>query len=86
MAIINFQFEAIHPFYDSNGRTGRILNVLYLVYKDLLNLPILYISEYIIQNKDNYYELLARLHKNERWEEYILFILEAVEETSIKTI
>jgi len=86
MAIIHFQFEAIHPFYDGNGRTGRILNVLYLVYKDLLNLPILYISEYIIQNKDKYYELLAKLHQQQSWEEYILFMLEAVEETSIKTI
>jgi len=86
MAIIHFQFEAIHPFYDGNGRTGRILNVLYLVYKDLLNLPILYISEYIIQNKDKYYELLAKLHQDESWEEYILFMLEAVEETSKRTI
>ncbi|WP_457563160.1 Fic family protein [Caminibacter pacificus] len=86
MAIIHFQFEAIHPFYDGNGRTGRILNVLYLVYKDLLNLPILYISEYIIQNKDKYYELLAKLHKQQSWEEYIFFMLEAVEETSKRTI
>jgi len=86
MAIIHFQFEAIHPFYDGNGRTGRILNVLYLVYKDLLNLPILYISDYIIRHKDKYYQLLSALHKEDKWEDYILFMLEAVEDTATKTI
>ena len=86
MAIIHFQFEAIHPFYDGNGRTGRILNVLYLVYKKLLNLPILYISDYIIRNKNEYYQLLSILHKENKWEDYILFMLNAVEDTANKTI
>ena len=86
MAIIHFQFEAIHPFYDGNGRTGRILNVLYLVYKELLNLPILYISDYIIRNKNEYYQLLSVLHKENKWEDYILFMLNAVEDTANKTI
>jgi len=86
MAIIHFQFESIHPFYDGNGRTGRILNVLYLVYKELLNLPILYISDYIIRNKNEYYQLLSVLHKENRWEDYILFMLNAVEDTANKTI
>ena len=86
MAIIHFQFEAIHPFYDGNGRTGRILNVLYLVYKGLLNLPILYISDYIIKNKDEYYRLLSALHKEDKWEEYIIFMLDAIENMSVNTI
>ena len=86
MAIIHFQFEAIHPFYDGNGRTGRILNVLYLVYKGLINLPILYISDYIIRNKEEYYQFLSALHKEDKWEDYILFMLNAVEETANKTI
>ncbi len=58
MAIIHYHFESIHPFYDGNGRTGRIINVLYLVIKDLLGLPILYLSRYMIENKAKYYELL----------------------------
>ncbi|GAB6044819.1 Fic/DOC family N-terminal domain-containing protein [Caminibacter profundus] len=86
MAIIHYQFEAIHPFYDGNGRTGRILNVLYLVYKELLNLPILYISDFIIKNKEEYYKYLANLHQDKYWEDYILFMLNAVEKTAIDTI
>ncbi len=86
MAIIHFQFESIHPFYDGNGRSGRILNVLYLVYKELLNIPILYISDYIIRNKEKYYQLLSALHKNDKWEDYIIFMLDAVENTAINTI
>jgi len=86
MAIIHFQFESIHPFYDGNGRTGRILNVLYLVYKGLLNIPILYISDYIILHKSEYYQFLSALHKEDKWEDYILFMLNAVEDTANKTI
>ena len=86
MAIIHFQFESIHPFYDGNGRTGRIINVLYLVLQDLLNLPILYLSKYIIANKADYYRLLQEVRDKEEWEEWILFMLNAVIETSKDTI
>lgn len=86
MAIIHYQFESIHPFYDGNGRTGRIINVLYLVMKDLLDLPILYLSRYIIQNKAQYYKLLQEVRTTENWEEWLLYIIEAVEQTSKQTI
>ncbi|EMY79598.1 Fic/DOC family protein [Leptospira weilii serovar Ranarum str. ICFT] len=86
MAVIHYQFESIHPFYDGNGRTGRIINILYLVLKDLLTLPILYLSRYIIQNKTQYYELLQGVRDKQDWESWILFILTGVEETSIQTI
>jgi Fic family protein len=86
MAIIHFQFESIHPFYDGNGRTGRIINVLYLVIQDLLNLPILYLSKYIIANKVDYYRLLQEVRDKDEWEEWILFMLNAVIETSKDTI
>ncbi len=86
MAIIHYQFESIHPFYDGNGRTGRIINVLYLVMKDLLNLPILYLSRYIIQNKGLYYKLLQDVRETENWENWILYMIDAVEETSKETI
>jgi Fic family protein len=86
MAIIHFQFESIHPFYDGNGRTGRIINVLYLVLQDLLNLPILYLSKYIIANKADYYRLLQEVRDKDEWEEWILFMLNAVTETSKDTI
>jgi Fic family protein len=86
MAIIHFQFESIHPFYDGNGRTGRIINVLYLVLQDLLNLPILYLSKYIIANKADYYRLLQEVRDKDEWEEWILFMLNAVIETSKDTI
>lgn len=85
MAIIHHQFESIHPFYDGNGRTGRIINILYLVKEDLLHLPILYLSRYINQNKGNYYHLLQETRITQNWEPWILFILEAVEQTSIQT-
>ncbi|WP_158728203.1 Fic family protein [Flavobacterium sp. I-STPA6A] len=85
MAIIHHQFESIHPFYDGNGRTGRIINILYLVKEDLLHLPILYLSRYINQNKSNYYHLLQETRITQNWEPWILFILEAVEQTSIQT-
>ncbi|TGN09350.1 Fic family protein [Leptospira ilyithenensis] len=86
MAVIHYQFESIHPFYDGNGRTGRIINILYLVLKDLLTLPILYLSRYIIKNKMQYYELLQGVRDKNDWESWILFILTGVEETSKQTI
>jgi len=85
MALIHFQFESIHPFYDGNGRSGRILNVLYLVLKDLLELPILYLSRYIIKHKSDYYRLLQEVRTKENYIEWILFMLDAVEETSNNT-
>lgn len=86
MAIIHYQFESIHPFYDGNGRTGRILNILHLVANELLNVPVLYLSRYIIQNKSEYYRLLQTVRENESWEEWTLFILEGVASTSRQTI
>lgn len=86
MAIIHHQFESIHPFYDGNGRTGRIINILYLVKEGMLNLPILYLSRYINQNKGDYYRLLQKVRTENAWEEWVLYILEGVEQTSIQTI
>jgi Fic family protein len=86
MAIIHHQFESIHPFYDGNGRTGRIINILYLVKENLLDLPILYLSRYINQNKENYYKLLQKVRTDGAWEEWTIFMLEGVEQTSIQTI
>ena len=86
MALMHYQFETIHPFYDGNGRTGRILNVLYLVLKDLLDLPILYLSRYIINSKDAYYKLLQDVRDNENWENWIIYILKGIEITSKETI
>jgi Fic family protein len=86
MAIIHHQFESIHPFYDGNGRTGRILNILYLVKEGILDYPVLYLSRYINNNKQKYYQLLQDTRKKDSWEEWILYILEPVEETSIQTI
>lgn len=86
LAVIHYQFEAIHPFYDGNGRTGRILNVLYLVLKGLLDSPILYLSKYILNNKTSYYKLLNYLGNNPNdFEEWVVFILAGIEETSIET-
>lgn len=85
MAIIHHQFESIHPFYDGNGRTGRIINILYLVKEGLLNLPILYLSRYINQNKGTYYKLLQETRTTQNWEPWLLFMLEAIEQTSIQT-
>ena len=90
MAIIHHQFESIHPFSDGNGRTGRIVNILYLVINDLLDLPILYLSRFITHNKGEYYRLLQAVRDGgednaKEWEEWILFILKGVEETSIET-
>lgn len=86
MAIIHHQFESIHPFYDGNGRTGRIINILYLVKEGLLNIPILYLSRYINQNKTDYYKLLQKVRGQNAWEEWTLFILEGIEQTSHQTI
>jgi len=69
MAIIHFQFESIHPFYDGNGRTGRIINILYLINQGLLNLPILYLSNYIIKNKHEYYKCLQNVRDKDNWQE-----------------
>ncbi|MCQ2975682.1 MAG: Fic family protein [Bacteroidales bacterium] len=91
VAIIHHQFESIHPFYDGNGRTGRIINVLYLVATDLLELPILYLSRYITHNKSEYYKLIQDIRCNngnnfKEWEKWILFILKGIEETAEETI
>lgn len=85
MAIIHFQFESIHPFYDGNGRTGRIINILYLVLQDLLDIPILYLSRYIIRNKADYYRLLQKVRDENEWEEWLLFIIDSVERISLET-
>lgn len=82
LAILHFQFESIHPFYDGNGRTGRILNILYLMLNELIDVPILYLSSYIIDNKTEYYRLLNQTNKFGKWEEWIMFMLKAVESTS----
>jgi Fic family protein len=82
MAVLHYQFETIHPFYDGNGRTGRILNVLYLLLKNYLDTPILYLSSYIIQNKNAYYALFQEVREKDAWENWILFILDGVEKTS----
>ena len=86
MAMIHYQFESIHPFYDGNGRNGRIVNILYLVYKELLDLPILYLSGYIVKNKALYYELLQKVRDKNAWEEWILYMLEGVSQTASNTI
>lgn len=86
LAILHYQFESIHPFYDGNGRTGRILNILYLILNDLIEVPILYLSSYIIANKQEYYRLLNQTNRTGTWEEWIMFMLKAVELTSKDTI
>lgn len=91
MAIIHHQFESIHPFYDGNGRTGRIISILYLVINDLLDLPILYLSRYITHNKGEYYRLIqavrdAGADNQKEWEQWVLFMLKGVEETAEETI
>lgn len=86
MALIHYQFESIHPFYDGNGRTGRILNVLYLVLNNLLDSPILYLSNYINKNKDEYYRLFTEFRENNNYEDWIIYILKGIEETSKNTI
>ncbi len=85
MAVGHYQFEAIHPFTDGNGRTGRVLNSLFLIQENLLTLPILYLSRYIIQHKADYYRLLLNVTREEAWEEWVLYILKGVEETALWT-
>jgi len=85
LALIHYQFEAIHPFSDGNGRTGRILNILYLTSQHLLELPVLYLSKYIIERKADYYRLLRDVTEHQRWEPWILYILDAVEQTARHT-
>jgi len=86
MAIIHFQFESIHPFYDGNGRTGRIINILYLILEKLQSLPILYLSNYIIRHKPDYYRLLQTVRDENLWEEWLLFMIKGVEQTAKETI
>lgn len=86
MAIIHHQFESIHPFYDGNGRTGRIINVLYLIKEGLLDIPVLYLSRYIVQNKTEYYRLLQSVRDENDWEPWVIYMLEAVEKTSRETV
>ena len=82
MAVAHYQFEAIHPFTDGNGRTGRILNILFLVHAGLIRIPVLYLSRFLIQHKAEYYRLLRAVTEEARWEEWNLFMLEAVEDTA----
>ncbi len=82
LALVHYQFEAIHPFVDGNGRTGRVVNILYLVLKGLLDMPILYLSKYIIDRKTEYYRLLTQVTERGAWEPWVLFMLRAVEETA----
>ncbi len=86
MAIIHHQFESIHPFYDGNGRTGRIINILYLVQKKLLDIPVLYLSRFIIQNKSDYYRLLQTVREKNEWEEWILYMLNGIIQTAEESI
>ncbi len=82
MALIHHQFESIHPFYDGNGRTGRIVNVLYLVKEGLLDIPVLYLSRHIVRTKPDYYRLLQSVRENDAWEEWVLYLLTAIESTA----
>ena len=86
MAVLHHQFESIHPFYDGNGRTGRILNLLHLVLHGLLDLPVLYLSRYIVRHKADYYRLLQAVRDTGEWEAWVLYMLRAVEETSRQTV
>ena len=85
MPVLHYQFESIHPFYDWNGRTWRILNILYLILAKKLDFPILFLSEYINKNKSKYYELLNETHKSWDYSEIIIYFLEAIIEQSEKT-
>lgn len=86
LAVLHYQFESIHPFYDGNGRTGRIINILYLILKHHLDVPILYLSSYIIKNKELYYKFLQKVRAEDDWEDWIIFILKGIEETAAETI
>jgi len=82
LALIHYQFETIHPFSDGNGRTGRIINILYLVFQGLLDLPVLYLSKFVIDRKNEYYRLLRHVTEKREWEPWILYMLDAIEETA----
>ncbi|MEO6882542.1 MAG: Fic family protein [Bacteroidia bacterium] len=86
MAVQHYQFESIHPFYDGNGRTGRIINILYLIMNGMLETPVLYLSAYIIANKADYYRLLQEVRTKNNWEAWVLYILKGVEKTANETI
>lgn len=85
MAVSHYQFEAIHPFTDGNGRSGRILNILYLIEQELLTLPTLYLSHYIVRHKADYYRLLNEVTSDQAWEPWILYLLRAVQHTAVMT-
>ncbi|UGU17962.1 Fic family protein [Sinomicrobium kalidii] len=86
MALIHYQFESIHPFYDGNGRTGRIINILYLVQQGLLDIPVLYLSRYITRNKPEYYRVLQQVRDKNGWENMVMYLLKGVEVTAMQTI
>ena len=86
MALAHHQFESIHPFYDGNGRTGRIVNVLYLVKEGLLDIPVLYLSKHIVRTKADYYRLLQTVRDDNTWEEWVMYMLDAVEQTATQTL
>ena len=86
MALIHHQFESIHPFYDGNGRTGRIINVLYLVKAGLLEIPVLYLSRYIVRTKSEYYRLLQDVRDRDAWEDWVVYMLTGVEQTAAEGI
>ena len=86
MAMLHYQFEAIHPFTDGNGRTGRILNVLYMCKEKLIDLPVIYISKYILEYKNDYYRFLKEVTENGNWENWTLYMLEAVNQTATITL
>ena len=86
MALIHHQFESIHPFYDGNGRVGRILNILYLVLNQFLDTPILYLSRYVNHNKEDYYRLLQEVRDEDKWEEWVIYMLEGVSLTAQSTL
>ena len=86
LAAGHYQSEAIHPFTDGNGRTGRVLNSLFLIQEELLSLPILYLSRYIIKHRDDYYRLLIGVTRHQNWEKLLLYMLEAVRETAEWTL
>ena len=86
MALIHHQFESIHPFYDGNGRTGRIINVLYLLKEQLLDIPVLYLSRHIVRTKPEYYRLLQAVRDQDAWEDWVVYMLAAVANTAVETI
>ena len=85
MAVIHHYFESIHPFYDGNGRTGRIINILYLILNNLLESPVLYLSRYILKNKSDYYKLLQEVREQKKWTNWIAYMLQAISMTSQET-